>query len=87
MRDFKLYKQRDKAIIEAVKKSADERSKLLETLKSVAKRRYELASERAEYLDEIKAGGEQVYKCTECGREFDTERGLGVHKYRTHGES
>lgn len=87
MRDFKLYQQRDKAIIDAVTKSADERSKLLESLKSREKRRFEFASERAEYLDELKAGGEQVYKCTECEREFDTERGLGVHKYRTHGES
>ncbi|GEM_PF-3292123 len=27
------------------------------------------------------------YTCEICGREFDTERGLAIHKARAHGKS
>lgn len=43
-------------------------------------------SEESSSSEEESDSGEEAFECDECGREFDSERGLSVHKGQKHKE-
>lgn len=46
----------------------------------------ETESGQEEVKQAVAGEEEEEYMCEECGKSFDTERGLAIHKGRAHGE-
>lgn len=56
--------------------------------KSEIQKRFAPQKETSEEEEEVEEDTEEPdkYACPECGKEFDTSRGMNIHKAQKHGE-